>query len=242
MKLVDDDYWRWYGEPKIETDVSHLDTKRWGVKTSRINPQTKYELSKDYKGFVIARIDTRRLDLVQYAERIGYRLCDTLVYWKGKNVKGDSLPTGYWSRPLKQGEKCLEPLARESFTGYLGHYHSDPQLGEKATEAYVEWASTFQDGIVIEHEVYEYPVVTRDPVAFGCFSTPCELTLGGVSSSHRGKGLYRQLVLSCMAWGLRNGIPEIEISTQITNLSVQKVWASLGLKPFKSVYTFHLWP
>lgn len=226
----------YFNYAKAEVDISSLDTERWGVKTARITPQTKYELSRDWEakgvGFVIARIDTRRLDLVQYAERLGYRLCDTLTYWKGPHVKGE-LPKDYTKRPLVRAEPCVLELARESFTGYLGHYHADPRTKDKATDVYIEWASSFEHGVVIERD--------SQPVGFGGFSTPCELTLGGISEEHRGKGLYKQLVLSCMEWGERNGIPEIEISTQITNLSVQKVWASLGLKPLKSVYTLHLW-
>src|SRR5690606_15259401 len=52
----------YFNYAKAEVDISSLDTERWGVKTARITPQTKYELSRDWEakgvGFVIARIDT----------------------------------------------------------------------------------------------------------------------------------------------------------------------------------------
>ena len=31
------------------------------------------------------------------------------------------------------------------------------------------------------------------------------------------------------------------LSTQVTNLAVQKVWSRLGFEPSRSYYTFHLW-
>jgi hypothetical protein len=31
------------------------------------------------------------------------------------------------------------------------------------------------------------------------------------------------------------------ISTQITNVAVQKVWTRLGFEPSRSYYTFHKW-
>jgi GNAT superfamily N-acetyltransferase len=239
------DDWRWMGKyPEIQTDESPLDTQRWQIKTYRIYPQTEKELARDH-GFIIARIDTERMDLVKRAERLGYRLCDTLVYWKGKCFKSEEQcpETGYWTRSIEPRDKeAIEAITRESFDGYQSHYYVDSHTRPGSIDAYVDWGSKSTEGVVIEVENYQYPMVNREVVAYGTFGGNCELVLGGVFKEHRGKGLYEHLVRSCMNWGLNRGDKEIIISTQIHNLSVQRVWAKLGLKPFKSYYTFHYWP
>jgi GNAT superfamily N-acetyltransferase len=243
--LLSEDDWRYMGWGlEVKTDESSLDSERWKVKTYRIYPQTEKELERDH-GFIIARIETDRLDLVSKAERLGYKLCDTLVYWKGKCVgSNDQCPSpGYWTRPIEPKDKeAIARLTKESFEGYKSHYFADSHTKAGSVDAYVDWATRSVDGVVIEDERCEFPYVHRNVVAYGTFGGNCELVLGGVSKDHRGKGLYEHLVKSCMNWGITRGDKEIIISTQIHNLSVQKVWAKLGLKPIKSYYTFHYWP
>lgn len=44
-----------------------------------------------------------------------------------------------------------------------------------------------------------------------------------------------------MQWCLDNSMKEMVVSTQITNLAVQKVWVRLGFEPYRFYYTFHKW-
>ena len=247
MNMPDNDNWRFYGYPTVESEFSDLDTKRWGISTYRTKPLTKEDLRRYPDALVIARIDGFRLDLVQHAERIGFFLCDVLTYWRGTTGRSafKPLPPGYWARPFTVADKqAVYELALETFDNYPGHYHNDPRLDKKqATEVYAQWASEWTgSGIVIEHEVCEFPRVNRKIVAFGTFADPCELLLAGVSREHAGQGLYSYLVTHCMEWGFKKGQGEIEISTQVTNLAVQKVWARHGLTPHRNVYTLHRWP
>lgn len=229
-----DEIWSYYKAPETQS-LSRPDTKRWGVQTFRTYPFTREDLRAHEDSFVIARIDASQIDLVQYALRIGYLLCDTLTYWKGStDVKPHPLE-GYTMRPLEEKDQWrIDQLAREAFQGYKGHYFNDPRTQSQSTDVYVEWAQSLHDGVVILKDGYI--------VAFGQFSEPCELTLGGVTEKHNGKGLYTAFATACAHWGRQRGVDTIVISTQITNLAVQNVWAKLGLKPYKHVYTLHRWP
>lgn len=242
------DNWRFYGAPAYESEYSVLDSNRFGMPTYRVDVKNNLDLMKYEDSFVIARIDASRIDLVQKAERYGFRLCDTLVYFQGKtrNFKEfQPLPPGYWNRPFQVGDALrVREIAEMSFTDYPSHYHNDKKL-EKAliAKGYGQWASEWKgEGIVIEHERCEFPHVHRKVIAFGLYSEPCELTLAAVDKEHEGKGLYSEIVNRCMNWGFLRGVFDIEISTQIENKAVQKAWARFGLAPHKYVYTFHRWP
>lgn len=236
--------WRFFGAPADSGEFSTLDSRRWGINTYRIE-LTKYsDIWKYPDDLVIAR--TERLDLTQKALRHGFVLCDVLTYWKGTTSRSDNkpLPPGYWERPIeKKDASAIGEIARSCFTDYKGHYHADPRMdNEAATFAYVEWAMNSPVGVVIEHEKCEFPMVHREVVAFGTFGKPCELVLAGTHRDHAGKGLYSYMVRACMRWGFSQAVEEIEISTQVNNISVQRVWADHGLKPHKHVYTLHRWP
>jgi len=47
--------------------------------------------------------------------------------------------------------------------------------------------------------------------------------------------------LGALRWFEARGRSRMLISTQITNVAVQKVWIRLGFEPSKSYYTFHKW-
>lgn len=213
-------------------DRSQLDTARFGVPSTRIFPKKKSDLLRN-ETFVIARIDTNDIALAQHAESVGYRLCDTLVYWRGPCVEYVGVPHGYTVRPLTSSDRqTVEDITKIVFRDYPNHYYNDVRTRSQALSIYIDWATSLKDGMIYEKD---------SPVAYALFGEPCELVLGGVLPEHRGSGLYRNFVQQCMSWGLERGIEEIEISTQISNLSVQRVWASLGMKPHHSYFTYHYW-
>ena len=219
---------------------SPADSERWGVSTFRTFPESREDLKAHEDDFVIARIDANRLDLVQYALKIGYLLCDTLAYWKGStNVLlpvDFSLPSGYQVRDRKtDDQEAVSRIAANAFENYLSHYSADPRTREQTQAVYAHWAGSFTGpGIVIEHN--------NAPVAFGHFCEPCELILAAVSPVHAGKGLYTHLLAACARWGMDRGVDTITGQDQVTNLAVQKVWVRMGFAPYKHVYTLHRWP
>ena len=68
-----------------------------------------------------------------------------------------------------------------------------------------------------------------------------EVPLYGVSPSVQGKGVGRSLMIGALNWCATQKAERMLISTQVTNLSSQKVWIRLGFEPSHSYYTFHKW-
>ena len=68
-----------------------------------------------------------------------------------------------------------------------------------------------------------------------------EGVLFGVAPAAQGRGIYRSFMVRGMEWCLAQGTSRMVVSTQITNIAVQKVWTRLGFEPHKSYLTFHRW-
>jgi len=68
-----------------------------------------------------------------------------------------------------------------------------------------------------------------------------EGVLFGVAPWAQGRGIYADLIRAGIEWCRARGQARMIVSTQITNLAVQKVWVRQGFEPSASYFTFHLW-
>jgi GNAT superfamily N-acetyltransferase len=239
-------------EPPVK--LSPLDTARWGVVTAKASnldaerlPAALEFCRANEVGFVIARCPTGDLTAARAMERAGFELMDTLVYYARKLDGPAPTDTGTVTiREVRSGEERLvTAIAREAFRGYQGHYHADPKLDRaECDEAYVDWATKS----CVSKDVAATVLVPELDGALLGFATlrfndadEGEGVLFGVAPEAQGRGLYRSLMVQAMAWLRANGRKRMVVSTQITNIAVQKVWSRLGFEPSSSYYTFHRW-
>jgi GNAT superfamily N-acetyltransferase len=181
-------------------------------------------------------------------EREGFLLMDTLVYYRydltQSPLPGDNAKVPV--RPMRPGEEeRVRDVATESFRGYFGHYHADERLDRaKCDEVYVSWAYRS----CVSREVADEVLVADLNGSIVGFATlrlnsaeEGEGVLFGVAPSAQGQGVYRSFMIRGMQWCLSNRAKRMVVSTQITNIAVQKVWTRLGFGPSYSYYTFHKW-
>lgn len=234
--------------------LSEIDRERFGIVTARDGAVTAQSLEADLAfcrangvRLFIARCRTEDLDVAQALEAAGGRLMDTLVYYVRVIVKGE-LPENTCKvpiRPVRPGEdEAVRQVAVESFKGYRGHYHADPLLDQaKCDEAYQSWAQRS----CVSREVAGEVLVADDGRVAG-FATlrlndpsEGEGVLFAVAPRAQGAGVYKGFMIEAMRWCKAQGAKRMVVSTQVTNLAVQKVWSRLGFEPSSSYYTFHLW-
>lgn len=240
---------------------SSLDFERFRLRTAKLTIADPADAEASIgaaheHGFdlLIARCETQRLDCVQALESAGFRLMDTLVYYSQRlSIRREpALSAGYrWRLAEPSDASAVAALARETFQGYSGHYHADPRLDRQACDdVYADWASRS----CIDRSLAA-PVVLIDQLRGGrqpvlvAFATHASIddstwegVLYGVGKSHQGKGLYAELISLGGALGAERGHSTMLVSTQVTNLSVQKTWCKQGFLPIRSSYTFHAWP
>lgn len=235
--------------------LSPLDESRFGIRSARGEVHSLQDLDDmearcgtDRVVFLVVRAPTAALGVVQEMERRGYFLADTLLFFE-RDLRTGELPQTRGvivTRQVraKEAERVRE-IAGLAFEGYFGHYHADPHFESSVCDdIYADWAyrgcldrSVADHAMVAEHdgEIIGFGLIKigSDQVADG--------TLYGVHPHARGRGTYRELVVSAMRWARERGCARMIESTQVTNLASQKVWTRLGFEPSSSFYTLHRW-
>lgn len=232
--------------------LSTIDEERFGVRTAKAfiaetgEIDAVMEFCKANKvEFLISRCPTSELKSVQEMEGLGFSLMDTLIYYSC-DLRKSKIPLDVSIRQVMSGEEGdVRAIAKESFRGYLGHYHADSRLEkDKCDEVYTDWAYKS----CLSRDVAEAVLLAEYGDKIIGFATmrinegrEGEGVLFGVAPSFQGRGVYRQLMTSGMRWCIERGLGTMVVSTQITNTAVQKVWTRLGFEPVRSYYTFHKW-
>lgn len=237
--------------------LSQLDFSRFGKVTAKIHLDSRQDLSEvenwcvsNQVDLLIARIKTDEIYCVQNMERAGFFLADTLVYFANRCMEYTDvlLPKGVsWRVATSDDARLLEKMAAKSFKDYKSHYHADLSLNRHDCDlVYSSWAAncclmpnvadvvfllSLADGIIgfIAVKITDPNVKTA------------EIVLNGVDPDFQRHGLYFSLMSLVKNWAVENGIQKMVISTQITNVSAQKVWCRQGFEPSHSFYTFHKW-
>lgn len=239
----------------LAISLSSIDEERFGIRTARtdrLEPHSysealEYCRSKDVR-LLIARCPTTDMPLVHRMEQDGFELMDTLVYYRRKLATIPEIGDldGIVIRPVRLGEEHLvEEIAAESFRGYSSHYHADPRLDVTLCDAaYRSWAVRS----CVSREVADQVLVAGCEGRLIGFATlrlrpdgDGEGVLFGVAPAAQGRGLYSQLMLHGMKWCRSQDRRWMIVSTQVSNLAVQKVWVRLGFEAASSCYTFHKW-
>jgi len=230
--------------------LSPLDEERFGFRIARATSVTLDTLPSvmDFCRMnsvilLIARCLTSELRAAQAMEREGFSLMDTLIYYTYDLVKASITPdTGkILVRPIRPGEEDVV----ESFRGYYGHYHADERLDRaKCDEAYTSWAVRS----CVSKDVADEVLVAEQEGHIVGFATlrlnsaeESEGVLFGIVPRFQEQGIYQSFMIRGMEWSQSKGTMRMIVSTQITNIAVQKAWTRLGFEPHHAYYTFHKW-
>ena len=238
--------------PTTSISLSPLDEVRFGFRAARAFVQnlTDFPLvdefcKKEGVKFLVLRCKTDQIDLVHALEKKNFSLMDTLLYFRYVLPKEYKFSIDKKISPVNlEDEARILEITKTAFSGYLSHYHADPRLDiTKSNEGYLDWASRS-----CRKEIADEVLVAKSDGKINGFLTlrknsPTEVEgpLFAVSPEAQGQGLGRSLMNSAFQWAYEQGAKEFIISTQITNLASQNLWASLGMKLYRTLYTFHKW-
>src|SRR6266576_563962 len=233
---------------------SEVDSERCGVRVARASvvreniSQVLVFCATEQINLLIARCTTKDLPIAQQMEALGFLLMDTLVYYSfdlmKRAIPDDASPANVRKFGLDDKPQ-VETVAAAAFQGYFGHYHADARLDRsKCDEGYVSWAvrSCTSKQVATEVLVAE---LDKKVIGFATLrlNTPeeGEGVLFGVAPEAQGIGIYRSFMVNGMRWCKEQNAKRMVVSTQVTNVAVQKVWCRVGFEPADSYYTFHKW-
>lgn len=168
---------------------------------------------------------------------------DTLVYWTSPTAAlvGGPRATHFVVDSAADAED-LSGVVRRAFGGYVNHYSANPLLDpERALKGYLQWAERAlqeaSSAVLVVREV-QGPVLA--------FATArhtggdVEVELAAATPEGEGTGAYAVALASAAGWGASRGSTRLVISTQASNIRVQRRWAQLGLRPHAAYTTVHL--
>jgi GNAT superfamily N-acetyltransferase len=236
-------------------ELSAIDQERFGIATAKAMVTSVDDADRAIDEsrvlgakMLIVRCPASELHAAQRLEERGCRIMDVLVYYsrdlKKSPIPADTSDIAMYNARSDDADK-IEAVARDSFKGYIGHYHADPRLDRAACDAvYTSWARRS----VLSRDVADEVLVAHDGGEVRGFATlrlnsleEGEGVLFGVAPSYQGRGAYRAFMIGGMQWCVIKGATRMVVSTQVTNIAVQKVWTRLGFEPQKSYLTFHRW-
>src|SRR5437870_9620572 len=131
-------------------ELSALDEERFGYRTAKavVRDEAEAVAAVDEARvlgakLLIVRCRADDLRAAQALEERHCRLMDVLVYYS-RDPRKHPIPADRCEVPirmLRDGDAdAVTAVARDSFAGYIGHYHADPRIDRrKADEVYVSW-------------------------------------------------------------------------------------------------------
>ena len=171
----------------------------------------------------------------------GARLVDIKVVFKKTllpNQKSENCAQEYLSNDLTIE---LESLAY--FSGYFSRFRVDLKFGKDAYfNLYKTWLTKSLSNEIAD-KVYVIKELDKI-IAFITLKMSDEvgkIGLLSVSELHQGKGYGKKLIDSCINTLLKNGIYEIEVTTQMANLSGCRFYEKCGFSTSKLTSVYHFW-
>jgi len=169
--------------------------------------------------------------------------CPTLIYWGVEldEVASEGPGKSHGVTPkveTSNDKELLDTLISQTFQNYPSHYAFNPYLPNDTTEsAYRDWVKALSVDPTARCQVV---YATNDsPAGVGISKhladQVTEVLLAGIAEGHQNQGLYPHLLQEMINAAHANGATQLVISTQASNIAVQRVWARVGLRPILSV-------
>ena len=244
---------------KIEQEyLSIIDTNRFGVKTAKINNSKiltldTFELLKknDFK-FIISRVPSENIELINFLEDHGFRIKDVQLTYKFDLGKQE-INTDYLNKEINVREgnsndiEQLKKIAIDCFWEY-GHYFADSNLNKMdCMEVYKDWTI---NALLNKNVADKFFVAEVENRLLGYLFFKLKLAenkyysysgLGAVSSESRGKNVFSTLVIKSLDWAKSEGHLWQEHNVLNINYPVNKVFSKLEFSNYKSETTLHAW-
>jgi ribosomal protein S18 acetylase RimI-like enzyme len=122
-------------------------------------------------------------------------------------------------------------------------FYQDPGFAERAPALFERWIERSFEGFSDVVWVADEDDVPIGYVTCSRSARADEGTIGllGVAETARGRGVARRLIDSAMRWFSQQGIADVTVVTQASNLVAQRVYLRAGFLPRAVGCWFHCW-
>lgn len=236
-------------------DFSELESKRFSKKIFRGTAETldanglKDLVAKTKADVTIVRYPVSEQANLYKLNQAGlnYIVADSLVYYQAdlnkytpKKLSNDTIS---FIKINETNKKELVDLIDVIFEDYTNHYFSNPMFKKKdILDGYKEWAENFL--YKEDKDVFLVKKGEKNCAFANCSrendQKVCEGVLYGVHPDFAGQGLYGDLIKYTMNYYKEQNFIKMDVSTQLQNFAVQKVWMREGFFINKAYLTLHI--
>jgi hypothetical protein len=236
----------------LEVIQSPSESEAFGIKIGRfkfskeVRSKIDFSSFRDFDCIIIDDLDS--MPNIEVLRNIGdLRYAGTIMYWVGDSKWLES-KRAMLENPVAELlianksniEKFIE-ICLDAFDGYVSHYSYSPLFSAKPVNvSYADWiARTVSNrdctlfGYEINGSLASFALCQHTTNSF-------EVLLAGTALKHRKSGAYTALI-GAIVHNLPPEISQFRISTQATNVRVQRLWSKYGLVPLKTITRYHLW-
>jgi hypothetical protein len=215
-------------------------------------------LARAAEDTVILRFPSDLVEVARLDPRDGRQLrhAGTLLYWEDPSsadathdteigVGVDVVVSRGGSAPPPGFIASATAVIADSFEGYLNHYAYNTRIPAAiARDGYVDWARrTIADtaGVAILLTAGDSAIAAATlRIHTDGDAVVGEVELASVAKAEQGAGRYRDLWSAIRRAAREASAERLIISTQASNIRVQRAWARLGLVPLMSFDTCHV--
>lgn len=178
-----------------------------------------------------------------------YIIADTLVNYTcsldGRKIGAIQNKDLNFSICEKNDLSELDRMTSEIFENYQNHYSSNPALGKAdIIEGYKEWIRSYVQPPGHERCTF---LVSRENHNVGfatcSFDRESRKSIGvlyGVLPQAAGSGIYSDIIRFTQRYSIENEYTTMQVSTQVQNYPVQKVWSREGFYLSDAYLTVHI--
>ena len=241
---------------------SKIDSDRFGIKVGKVTEEFFYNKSteaaieyffKEKFNLILARIDFKQISFINELEKLGFTIKDaqSTLYYDMKNKTKADLPSKFSQFDIREFKlsdiETFVNLTRICFEGY-GHYFADKRLNHNdCLDTYGDWAYNSCTNPKVADKIFvadlngevigylSFKIYTIDDKKYAAGG------IGAVNPKYRSLGVFRDVTIAGLEWGIDNGFDWEEHNVLADNFPVNKSFIKLGFKPEKFIVTLHGW-
>lgn len=195
----------------------------------------------------VVRYPSGKIEFAEIIEPNKYRvvLTDPTVYWKNKKslVHESTDDQFQLSEVTSTDISSVEHVVDSAFNDYQSHWQFNPRTKDiEMSEAYSEWVVNSIENPSI-HVFLMSDTGAAGPIGIAMVQIEgnvLEIMLAGIVKERQGQALYGRLLTHLTNFGSARGVDQVVISTQASNINVQKAWITQGWVPSMTIHTLHL--
>ena len=176
-----------------------------------------------------------------YSNRVNYQELEPLIYYKFTEPRLRKTRYRFkFEKVEKEEVNEFKNNVYKIFKGYRNYYEKNNQLKKvNIADIYAEWS----ESVVNSSTYHGLNVLEEDKnigiIMFEVSKKEINILLAGVMPKYQKQGKYILVINNFIADYCQG--KEVYISTQISNLNVQKCWVRIGFEPSLIIERFHCW-